>query len=98
MKKTLLEMAEKTLSVFLSVSSCMGFTLFGWFLIKLILPLVTEKHFWICFVVSVILTYGFTKLLTLVKWKLYNILVDELEFQEDEEAYGLYQHLMNGVK
>ena len=93
MKKMLLEMAEKTISVTLSVSSCMGFTLFGWFLMKLILPLVTEKHFWICFVVSVILTYGFTKMLTAVKWALYNILVDELEFQEDAQAVKLYEHL-----
>lgn len=93
MKKRIIEMAERTLSVILSVSSCMGFTLFGWFVLNLILPQVTEDHLWICFVVSVILTYGFTKLLTVVKWKLYNILVDELEFQEDEEAYGLYKHL-----
>lgn len=91
MNKTLLECAEKTLSVSLSVSSTMGFTLFGWFALKLILPRVTENHLWICFLVSVALTYGCTKLLTLVKWQLYNILVDELELQEDEQA--LYDHL-----
>lgn len=93
MNKTLLECAEKTLSVSLSVSSTMGFTLFGWFALKLILPVVTEDQLWACFVVSVILTYGCTKLLTLVKWKLYNILVEELEIQEDEQAVALCEHL-----
>lgn len=96
MNKTFLECAEKALSVSLSVSSCMGFTLFGWFVLKLVLPKVTENHLWICFLVSVALTYCGTKLLTLVKWKLYNILVEELERQEDEQAMALCEHL--GVK
>lgn len=91
--KSILEIAEKTLSVSLSVSSAMGFTLLGWFFLKLVLPMVTENHLWICFVLSVILTYVFTKLLTVVKWRLYNILVDELEFQEDAQAVELYEHL-----
>ena len=91
--KSILEMVEKTLAVSLSVSSTMGFTLLGWFFLKLVLPMVTENHFWICFVLSVILTYGCTKLLTVVKWRLYNILVDELEFQEDAQAKELYEHL-----
>ena len=91
MNRTFLECAEKTLSVSLSVSSTMGFTLFGWFFLKLVMPRVTENHLWICFVLSVALTYGCTKLLTVVKWQLYNILVDELELQENEQA--LYDHL-----
>lgn len=89
MNKTFLECAEKTLSVSLSVSSTMGFTLFGWFFLKLVLPRVTEDHLWVCFVVSVALTYGMTKLLTLVKWRLYNLLVEELERQEDEQTMAL---------
>jgi hypothetical protein len=96
MNKTLLECAEKTLSVSLSVSSTMGFTLFGWFFLKLVLPSVTENQIWICFLISVALTYGCTKLLTLVKWRLYNMLVEELELQEDEQAQALCEHL--GVK
>lgn len=96
MNKTFLECAEKTLSVSLSVSSTMGFTLFGWFFLQLILNTVTENHLWICFVLSVALTYGCTKLLTLVKWRLYNLLVEELERQEDEQAKALCEHL--GVK
>lgn len=94
--KTILECAEKTLSVSLSVSSTMGFTMFGWFVMKLVLPRVTENQIWTCFLISVALTYGCTKLLTLVKWKLYNILVEELERQEDEQAKALCEHL--GVK
>lgn len=96
MNKTFLECAEKTLTVSLSVSSTMGVTLFGWFFLKLILNTVTEDQLWVCFLVSVILTYGMTKLLTLVKWRLYNLLVEELEFQEDEQAMALCEHL--GVK
>lgn len=96
MNKTLLECAEKTLSVSLSVSSTMGFTLFGWFFLKLILSRVTENHLWVCFVLSVALTYGCTTLLTLVKWRLYNILVEEMELQDDEQAMALCEHL--GVK
>ena len=96
MKKEFLECAEKALSVSLSVSSTMGFTLFGWFILKLILPVVTEDKLWICFLVSVIMTYVMTKLLTLVKWKLYNILVDELELKEDGQTMTLCEHL--GVK
>lgn len=91
--KTFLECAEKALSVSLSVSSCMGFTLFGWFFLKLILPMVTEDQLWACFLISVALTYGCTKLLTLVKWRLYNIIVEEMELQEDEQAVELYEHL-----
>lgn len=93
MNKTLFECAEKALSVSLSVSSCMGFTLFGWFFLKLILSRVTENHLWVCFLVSVVVTYGCTKLLTLVKWKLYNMLVEELERQEDDQAQELCEHL-----
>lgn len=86
MKRTSLETADKAISVALSASSCMGFTLFGWFFLQLILPVVTEDHLWICFLLSLTLTYGFTKLRTVVKQKLYDILVDELEFQEDEQV------------
>lgn len=96
MNKTFLECAEKTLSVSLSVSSCMGFTMFGWFVLKLVMLRVTENHLWICFVLSVALTYGCTKLLTVVKWRLYNLLVEEMELQEDEQAKALCEHL--GVK
>lgn len=91
--KSILEIAEKTLSVILSVSSTMGLTLMGWFFLKLVLPMVTENHFWACFVLSVVLTYVLTQLLTAVKWRLYNMLVDELEFQEDTQAKELYEHL-----
>jgi hypothetical protein len=93
MKKTLLEMAEKTMSVTLSVSSTIGMFLMGVFLAGLVFDMVSTEVMWVIFLGSLILTYGFTKLLTVVKWKLYNILVDEMEFQEDAEAYGLYKHL-----
>lgn len=89
MKRTSLETAEKVISVALSASSCMGFTLFGWFVLELVLSVVTEEHLWICFLLSLTLTYGITKLRTVVKWELYKMLSDELEeaAREVQEAY-----------
>lgn len=69
MKRTNLETAEKAIRVALGVSSCMGFTLFGWFFLKLILPVVTEDHMWKCFLVSVVLTYVLQRLLKYMEAK-----------------------------
>lgn len=69
LKRTNLEMAEKAIRVALSTSSCMGFTLFGWFFAKLILPVVTEDHMWHCFLASVALTYVLQRLLKYMEVK-----------------------------
>lgn len=79
MKRTSLETAEKAIKVALSASSCMGFTLFGWFILKLILPAVTEDHMWNCFLVSVVLTYVLQRLLTFVGMKITDIKLEEME-------------------
>lgn len=91
--KTILEMIEKTINVALLTSSCLGFTLFGWFLLKLLLPEVTENYLWASFVVSLILTCVLNQLLTVVGRKLIELDIEELAFLKDEEAMALYEHL-----
>ena len=79
MKKTILEMAETTLSVILSVSSCMGIFLFGWFFGKLFFGEVTTETLWDIFLGSVILTLILKEILFMVKCELYKVVTSELQ-------------------
>jgi hypothetical protein len=92
-KKNLLGLAEKALSVVLSVSSCMGMFLIGCFAGNLIFGTVSTDAMWAIFLGSVILTYGATQLLLNVRYMRLEILADELELQKDEEARKLCEHL-----
>lgn len=91
--KTMLEMVEKTIEVALLTSSSLGFTGFGWFILNLLLPEVTEKYLWWSFVTGLVLTWVLNQLLTVVGRKLIRLDLDELAFMQDEEAQELYQHL-----
>lgn len=91
--KTMLEMVEKTIQVALLTSSCLGFTVIGWFFMKLFLLDVTEKYLWWGFVTSLVLTWVLNQLLTVVGQKLIHLDLEELAFMQDEEAQDLYKHL-----
>ena len=93
MKKTILESIEKAVTVAIQASSCMGFTLFAWFILKLALPEVTERHLWVCFVSSVFLTFALDGLLTFVGMEIMAIYAEEMENQDDEETARLLEHL-----
>ena len=93
MKRIMLECVQKALTVILSVSATMGMFLMGVFVARLFVEQVSERAMWMMFLMGLVMTYVLTKILTLVKWELYNLLVDELEFQEDEKAVELYEHL-----
>lgn len=82
MKKMVLEMAETILSSILSVSSCMGLFLFGWFFGKLFFGEVTTDMLWYNFITSVIVTLVIKEILFLVKCELYKVVTAEL--QKDE--------------
>lgn len=77
MKKTILEMAETILSGILSVSSCMGLFLFGWFFGRLFFGEVTTDALWDIFLGSVILTLVLKETLFLVKCELYKTITKE---------------------
>lgn len=91
--KTILEITERILSVFLSVCACMGMFLMGCFAGNLLCDELSTSAMWAIFLFSVILTYGTTQLLLEVRYRKLEILADELEMQKDEQAQELYEHL-----
>lgn len=91
--KTILEITERILSVFLSVCACMGMFLIGCFAVNLLCDELSTEAMWAIFLASVILIYGATQLLWEVRYRKLEILADELEFQKDEQAQELYEHL-----
>ena len=86
MKKTILEMAETILSSFLTVSSCMGLFLFGWFVGKLFFGEVTTEILWYNFITSVIVTLVIKEILFLVKCELYKVVTAELQMEGNKDA------------
>lgn len=74
MKKEILEIAETVISAIMTVSSCMGLFLFGWFFGKLFCGDVTTNVLWTIFIDSVILTYILKWILFRVKLALYDII------------------------
>lgn len=74
MKKEILEIAETVISAIMTVSSCMGLFLFGWFFGRLFFGEVTTDTLWTIFIDSVILTYILKRILFWVKCELYDIL------------------------
>lgn len=86
MKKTVLSCVDSVLSVFLTVSSCMGIFLFGWFFGKLFFGTVTTETLWDIFLGSVILALVLREILFLVKCELYKILTAELQKEEPLEV------------
>lgn len=74
MKKTLLEMAETTISFIMTVSSCMGIFLFGWFVGRLFFGDVSTEALWTIFIDSVILTLILKQILFWVKCELYDLI------------------------
>lgn len=91
--KTIFEIVERILSVILSVSSCMGMFLIGVFFGRILFGEVSTDAMWAIFLASLILTYGATRLLLEVRYRRLEILADELEFQTNEQAQELYEHL-----
>ena len=78
MKKTLLEMAESTISFIMTVSSCMGLFLFGWFVGRLFGEVTTDA-LWTIFIDSLILTLILKRILFRVKCELYKVVTSECE-------------------
>ena len=91
--KNLYEDLEWFLSVILSACSCIGMFFMGCYVRYLILDSVTVKFILIMFVVSVLLTWGMNELRMDVRYRRLKILADEQEFQKNEQAQELYEHL-----
>ena len=91
--KTILEITERILSVFLSVCACLGMFLMGCFVCNLLCYELSVSDMLVIFLSNVILTYGATQLLLEVRYRKLEILADELETQKDEQAQELYEHL-----
>ena len=86
MKKTILEMAETVISAIMTVSSCMGLFLFGWFFGRLFFGEVTTEALWDIFLGSVILTLILKEILFMVKCELYKVVTAELQKAEVEDG------------
>ena len=98
MKKKLLEVAERILSVMLSVFACLGMFLVFIFVIGLFATrTLTHGEMISVGLVSMFLTYCLTQGLMYVRYQRLEILADELEQQKDEQAEELYDHLMESV-
>jgi hypothetical protein len=91
--KEMYENLEWFLSVILSACSCVGMFFMGCFVRYLILDSVTVKFILIMFVVSVLLTWGMTELKNEVRYRRLLKLAEEQEFQKNEQARELYEHL-----
>lgn len=90
--KTILEMAEKTLCMILSVSSCMGLFLIGVFAGNLLYGDVSTDAMWLIFLGGAVLTFLLTRLWEVVRYYRLSIMAEELQ-EQDEEAQNLYEHL-----
>jgi hypothetical protein len=95
--KWILEIIERTVAVFLSVMSCMGMFLTGCLAGNMILGELSTSDMWAIFLGCLILTYGLIHLHNEVRYRRLEILADELELMENEEAQALYDHLTKGV-
>lgn len=91
--KELYENLEWLLSVILSACSCIGMLFLSCFVRYLVLDSVTARFIVIAFVVSVFLTWAMNELRMEVRYRRLEILADELEFQKNEQAQELYEHL-----
>lgn len=93
MMKTILEFAERLIAVVLSLMSCMGMFLTGCLMGNMILGELEMSDMWVIFLCCLILTYVLSRLWLHVRCARLNMLVDELEMQDDEEAQRLCEHL-----
>lgn len=91
--KNLYEDLEWLLSVILSACSCIGMFFMGCWVRYLVMDSVTVKFILIMFVVSVLLTWGMNELRMEVRYRRLMIVAEEMEFNEDEQARELYEHL-----
>lgn len=91
--KELYENLEWFLSVILSACSCIGMFFLGCWIRYVFWGSVTVQFMVIMFVVSVLLSWSMTELKNEVRYRRLEILADELEFQKNEQAQELYEHL-----
>ena len=91
--KTILEIAERIISCFLKMCICMGMTLIGWFFGNLITDGLSVAAMWNVFLVCVILTFAMSSLWIEVHYRRLEIMAEEMELQQNEEARELCEHL-----
>lgn len=92
--KTILEIAERTISGFLLMCVCMGMTLIGWFFGNLMTDGLSLSAMWAVFLGCVILTFAMSSLWLEVHYRRLEIMAEELG---NEESSELYEHLTQGL-